>query len=1552
MRRLFIVALALACATAVQAQAPYLVTDINTSYTPNALSSSPRTFVPSGATVLFSASSDATGAELFRTNGSTVELVKDIVAGTGGSAPFNLMPLSGNTVVFAAWDAANGQELWKSDGTEAGTVLVKDIYVGGEGSAATPLAQMDGKVFFRASNASFLNDVWVTDGTESGTVKLVDSPQAGGFQVLSGFMYFYSGTTLWKSDGTPGGTTAVRTDVTIRALTVAGSRLYFAGWDTAHGYELWTSDGTAAGTNLLKDIKPGAANAFNTASTFSIVPVGANVVFFAHDFTTGWSLWRSDGTVGGTVAIVNYPTWSATTIPPFLYSAGGQAFFSLNGLWRTDGTGGGTTELGDVLDPYFFVTGASKVFFFARETTDTFRLWSTDGSDAGTSKVSAMVTPGTQPAAMAWAGGQLYFSGSDGVTGAEPWASDGTPGGTHLIANLVADPPASSTPSDLRGATGKLFFTATSSGPREIWASDGTAGGTSALTAFLGQKTFSDFAAWKGRLFFDVYTGSSTYTTYHSDGTAAGTTVLRSGPMSNPYASSGFFYFNAPPAAPDPYYSYSRPWRSDGTVAGTIDLTPPTGEIPEAPSRFVETGGLVYFEAGSPRGIWRTAGTPESTVRMTAHVTSYASMSSNLVPVNGALFYALSDVYGSELRRTSIGVYHDTSVLEIVPGPGGGQPEQLTAAGSLVFFVANDGTTGRELWRSDGTQAGTFLVKDIVSGPGSPAPASLIAVGSTLFFVASNGFDGVELWKSDGTTAGTVLVADIAPGAASSFPQYLVAADGLLWFVANDGTTGAELWMSDGTGPGTQRVADLEPGSIGSSPRFLTVAGRQLFFSAQTSAGRELWSMALAPTAYSIGDARVVEGHSGTRQLRFTVTRSGDVSAPGSVSLITSSGTATAGSDYTPQSGGVAFAAGVSQAYIDVDVNGDTTSEDDETVFVTISSPTSGAIERNVGTGVIEDDDRIVALSVVYVHVRSYSSPRTFVVTNTGPSTASGVMLRFTESPTIASFSGTNCSANGFGSVICALGSILAGESKTVTLSRSNYYYSYSNRYDPANPPGYTFTATVSSNIAETDLTDNTVSKMISNDGALLLPPFLVSSTPVTAAYLAESTSSSPRTFNVASSNAGVTATPAAPSIPAGLLATSFTLQPGAITGKTKLTLTPYPFAAELTIAIVSPGQTPKLDTMIVGGSSSSYIPYGRDLKIPVRVAARRADGTYPTGIVALLDGNSVLIEERSLNATGEVEFTRSGLQTGSYQHRVSYAGDANFNLVTVALETIYVEPVSTNMELRAPIVVCGSTVEVEATVTAYNTGSPAPTGTVTIGSVQGTLVATGEPGQSRVTLQVPVTAGTTSLYATYQPNGPFYSDTASRSISVGCASSMNLVATATATNRVQLTWNSTGATTYDVYRMSSGCCGSFSFVGYAGTASYIDTTVTPNLSYLYRVRPTGGAFSNPDIATTILFTDDPIVPQFTAVKAVHFSQLLSAVAAVRSLAGMSTFTPTPAPGFGVMIQATTITQIRTALNPARVYLGMPAFAFTDPSLAAGMAIKATHVQELRTAVK
>ncbi len=162
-----------------------------------------------------------------------------------------------------------------------------------------------------------------------------------------------------------------------------------------------------------------------------------------------------------------------------------------------------------------------------------------------------------------------------------------------------------------------------------------------------------------------------------------------------------------------------------------------------------------------------------------------------------------------------------------------------------VFYASRTNITGRELWRSDGTTAGTMLVKDI-----NPSDESYIrwqsslassVVDNTLYFMASDGTHGRELWKSDGTEAGTVMVKDVWPGASWGLEsEYMVEFKGGVAFEARD-DNGTELWISDGTEAGTIMVKDIRTGSDGSFVRYLEVMNDELFFFATEGGVFSFW---------------------------------------------------------------------------------------------------------------------------------------------------------------------------------------------------------------------------------------------------------------------------------------------------------------------------------------------------------------------------------------------------------------------------------------------------------------------------------------------------------------------------------------------------------------------------------------------------------------------------------------------------------------------------------------------------------------------------------------
>jgi trimeric autotransporter adhesin len=177
-------------------------------------------------------------------------------------------------------------------------------------------------------------------------------------------------------------------------------------------------------------------------------------------------------------------------------------------------------------------------------------------------------------------------------------------------------------------------------------------------------------------------------------------------------------------------------------------------------------------------------------------------------------------------------------VADLNTGTPGSNPGTMVDLNGTLFFIADDGVHGKELWKSDGTSTGTVMVKDIKPGAGAGIGSWLINFGGRLFFAADDGVNGMELWRSDGTAEGTLLLKDIHAGGSSSpganftddHRTRLVVGD-TLYFRATD-ATGDELWKTDGTRRGTVQVKDIVSGAGSSSPGQLTELKGRVVFSA------------------------------------------------------------------------------------------------------------------------------------------------------------------------------------------------------------------------------------------------------------------------------------------------------------------------------------------------------------------------------------------------------------------------------------------------------------------------------------------------------------------------------------------------------------------------------------------------------------------------------------------------------------------------------------------------------------------------------------------------
>ncbi len=183
-------------------------------------------------------------------------------------------------------------------------------------------------------------------------------------------------------------------------------------------------------------------------------------------------------------------------------------------------------------------------------------------------------------------------------------------------------------------------------------------------------------------------------------------------------------------------------------------------------------------------------------------------------------------------------------------------------------------------------------------------------------------------------------------------------------------------------------------------------------------------------------------------------------------------------------------------------------------------------------------------------------------------------------------------------------------------------------------------------------------------------------------------------------------------------------------------------------------------------------------------------------------------------------------------------------------------------------------------------------------------------------------------------------------------AAPASLVATATSATTISLTWSSVaGASSYRLLRRSAGS--EFTQIATPATNAYGDAVSTGS-AHLYRVHAITAAGEsgdgNTDLATAVLFTDDPLVVRGTIVKRSHVQQLRTAVDAVRAIASLSGYGYTDATP--TVIRSVHMIDLRTALDQARAALSLSAWSYTDAALAAGTLVKAAHVTDLRNAVK
>ena len=415
-------------------------------------------------------------------------------------------------------------------------------------------------------------------------------------------------------------------------------------------------------------------------------------------------------------------------------------FASAQGLVITDGTPAGTTVISiagaDLASASSFTTVGSKVFFATAgpEPSDLDNaLWATDFSAAGTREITTLPNEQTYPYAQ-----EILSIARAGLS--------------HALIEYG--------PTDFGGAP-------------ELWSTDGTAAGTVKIPGVTQPDLLYGATLTSGALVFGTAEGLVA-----SDGTAAGTVLLKADPVGPEIGSvvslGGSVVFAA--SSRDPTNSISFPmnqlWVSDGSAAGTrLITTLPDDSPPPGPSQ---------------------------------------ALISDLTALGSKAVFVYDD------GRDSASVWvTDGSAAGTRPLPGTNYPDPMlltlgVTTGNRLVFV-----TGAGLEATDGTPSGTMLIKPRLIGAGGFFPVPIMAsLGNEVIFAAgpSNGSQNpgapVQLWKTDGTAAGTSLIATLPSAGPLAGIGSMAVLDDRVLFTYNDGNGDNAVWSTDGTAAGTVRFLD------------------------------------------------------------------------------------------------------------------------------------------------------------------------------------------------------------------------------------------------------------------------------------------------------------------------------------------------------------------------------------------------------------------------------------------------------------------------------------------------------------------------------------------------------------------------------------------------------------------------------------------------------------------------------------------------------------------------------------------------------------------------
>lgn len=778
--------------------------------------------------LIFSGRSEK-GQELMISDGTAAgtQLLKDIYPGAEASYPREFIK-GENLLYFSAVDGLTDNEklLWRTDGTANGTFKIKCIdaayYADAEYTFLKDLTPVGESLYYLVRyrvNFTEYFDLWVTDGTVNGAtlVKTKIKPNnTGKFAAINGTVYFTAkddvyGTEIWKTDGTPAGTSIIGEllpgpDVTGTnkepyALQALNSTLYFL-YYTNNSIQLWKSDGTITGSQVLST----ESGLTNFAYVTGFYAANGTLFLNAGTSSSNVGLWMTK-TNSEIISFVNTnrprDNFTDSTIPAnYIAIDTTLYYFTANKIWKSDGTVAGTIPLVE--------SG-----------------WST--FPAGANYFTAM-------------NGSLYFVAMNASGQYTLWRSDGTPESTLAISNFAIDDIVmSAVPSNFATLNRELFFTVDDAQTgNELWKTNGDAGAAQMVTDYpMGSYVsyISEFEELNGNVFFPAADATKGIELFVSDGTEAGTFMLKdinvgadrySGSLpSELFRFDNFVFFKA--YTPSTGYEM---WKTDGTAAGTVifkDIIPGSGS--SSPGSFFQyKNKFVFTTYGTPRQLWISDGTAVNT-----NVLGYSSSLPCFTVYKDKLYFN-REQWGTEPTSglwVTDGTIAETKLIKNFYN----LYKIITLGNKLLLFSQMEGFQKSELWISDGTNAGTTKVIDnlTISSP------SAIEINGVVYFTAGDGIHGVELWKTDGTSAGTVMVHDINIGSSSSIITDMIALDSTLIFSADDGVHGKELWKSNGTADGTQLIMDIYTGIRNSDPKWFVYKQGYVYFLAYDGVNRSLY---------------------------------------------------------------------------------------------------------------------------------------------------------------------------------------------------------------------------------------------------------------------------------------------------------------------------------------------------------------------------------------------------------------------------------------------------------------------------------------------------------------------------------------------------------------------------------------------------------------------------------------------------------------------------------------------------------------------------------------